>query len=260
MRKAALLLALAFPALAQQQAPDLLIVNAKLYGAEGDALAIREGRCGGVGTAEQILASAPAKTRTVDAKKHLVVPGFNDAHIHATPDPPERFVLSLNPDPTVDDLQLALGNGTEETPEETWILGTIGPKTLSDARVNAALLDKAAHNRKVLLTEFTGHGIIMSSAAMTALRLGSATDPIGGWFERDSGGRLTGKAFEYADYNVLRKLADLVSDDEAVEQLRAWADGGLRHRVPSAQTMPFLTGLRFDKLLRHNRSEERRVG
>jgi len=252
MRKAALLLALALPALAQQQAPDLLIINAKLYGAEGDALAIREGRIVAVGTTEQILASAPAKTRTVDAKKHLIVPGFNDAHIHESPMPPERFALSLNPDPTIEDLQLALGSGTDETPEETWILGTIGPKTLNDARVNAAMLDKAAHNRKVLLTEFTGHGIIMSSAAMTALRLGSAADPIGGWFERDSSGRLTGKAFEYADYNAMRKLSDIVSDDEAVEQLRAWADDALKHGVTSAQTMSMMTALRFDKLLRHN--------
>src|ERR1051325_7210483 len=139
MRKAALLLALAFPALAQQ-APDLLIINAKLYGAEGDALAIREGRIVAVGTTEQIMASVPAKTRTVDAKKHLVVPGFNEAHIPNIPMPPERFVLSLNPAPTIDDLQAAPGNATEETPEEPWIIGTIGPKLLLDARVNAAML------------------------------------------------------------------------------------------------------------------------
>jgi predicted amidohydrolase YtcJ len=251
MRKAALLLALALPALAQQS-PDLLIVNAKLFGAEGDALAIRDGRIVAVGTTEQILASAPAKTRTVDAKKHLVVPGFNDAHIHQSPMPPERFVLSLNPDPTIDDLQAALNNATEETPEEPWIVGTIGPKVLNDARVNAAMLDKVAHNRKVLLTEFTGHGLVMSSAAMAALRLGDATDPIGGWFERDANGRPTGKAFEYADYNALRKLADSVSDAEAVEQLRAWADDALKHGVTSAQTMSFMTALRLDKLLRHN--------
>jgi len=251
MRKAALLLAWALPAFAQQS-PDLLIVNAKLFGAEGDAVAIRGGRIVGVGTTEQILSTAAAKTPTVDAKKHLVVPGFNDAHIHQSPMPPERFLLSLNPDPTLEDLQLALGNATEETPEEPWIFGTIGPKVLGDARVNAAMLDKAGRNRKIVLTEFTGHGVIMSSAAMAALHLGSATDPIGGWFERDAGGRMTGKAFEYADYNVMRKLADVVGDAEAVEQLRAWTDDALKHGVTSAQTMSMMTALRFDKLLRHN--------
>src|SRR3982751_560781 len=99
MRKAALLLAWALPALAQTS-PDLLIVNAKVYGNTADAIAIREGRIVGVGTTEQILSMAAAKTPTVDAKKHLVVPGFNDAHTHQSPTPMERFVLSLNPDPT----------------------------------------------------------------------------------------------------------------------------------------------------------------
>src|SRR5438034_6509483 len=217
MRKAALLLALALPALGQQP-PDLIIINAKVYTADtanktAEAIAIRDGRIVGVGTTEQILAMAQPKTRTVDAKKHLVVPGFNDAHTHQSPTPTERFVLGLNPDPSWDDLQLALGNATEETPEGPWITGTIGPKILNDARVNAAMLDKASHNRKVILQEFTGHGLVMSSSAMQALRLGSVADPMGGWFERDAGGRLTGKAFEYADYNFNRKLADSISDE-----------------------------------------------
>ncbi len=256
MRKAALLLAWALPALAQAP-PDLVIINAKVYTADpanksAEAIAIREGRIVGVGTTAQILSMAQPKTRTIDAQKHLVVPGFNDAHTHQSPLPTERFVVGLNQDPTWDDLQLALGNATEETPEGPWIMGTIGPKILGDPRVNAAMLDKASHNRKVILEELTGHGLVMSSSAMQALRLGSAADPMGGWFERDAGGRLTGKAFEYADYNFNRKLADSISDADAAEQLQAWVDDALKHGVTSVQNMSFLTALRYDKLLRHN--------
>src|SRR5438067_7445582 len=255
MRKAALLLALALPALAQQP-PDLLIINAKVYTADpanktAEAIAIRDGRIVGVGTTEQILAMAQPKTRTVDAKKHLVVPGFNDAHTHQSPLPTERFIVGLNQDPSWDDLQLALGNATEETPEGPWIIGTIGPKILNDARVNAAMLDKASHNRKVILHEWTGHGTIMSSNAMQALRI-SGTDPMAGWFERDAGGRPTGKLFEYADYNFNRKLADSVSDADAAEELQSWIDAAPKHGVTSVQNMSFLTALRYDKLLRHN--------
>src|SRR5438034_752009 len=94
MRKAALLLALALPALAQTP-PDLIIINAKVYTADpanktAEAIAIRDGRIVGVGTTEQILAMGSPKTRTIDAKKHLVVPGFNDAHTHQTPTPADR--------------------------------------------------------------------------------------------------------------------------------------------------------------------------
>jgi len=254
MRKAALLLALALPAFAQTS-PDLLIVNAKVYTGDpakpAEAIAIREGRIVGVGTTAEILSMAPAKTPTIDAKKRLVVPGFNDAHTHQSPMPTERFAISLKEDPTWDDLQLALGNAVEETPEAPWITGTIGPKILNDARVNAAMLDKISHNRKVLLQEFTGHGLIASGNSLQILHV-NTTDPIGGWFERDSSGHATGKAFEYADYNLWRRLADNISDDDAAEQLRVWSDNALRHGVTSVQNMSFLSALRYDKLLRHN--------
>src|ERR1051326_6149463 len=243
MRKLALLLAWALPALAQTS-PDLLIINAEVYTGDpankaAEAIAMREGRIAGVGTTEQILSMAQAKTPTIDGKKHLVVPGFNDAHTHQSPTPMERFVLSLNPDPTWDDLQLALGNAVEETPEAPWIMGTIGPKILGDARVNAAMLDKTSHNRKVILQEFTGHGLIASGNALQVLHV-NTTDPIGGWFERDANGHTTGKAFEYADYNLWRRLADNISDEDAAEQLRLWADKPLRHGGTSGQNMSFL--------------------
>src|ERR1043165_6351105 len=250
MRKFALLLAwAALPALAQQ-APDLLIVNAKVYTGDpanktAEAVAIREGRIVGVGTTEQILSMAAAKTRTVDAKRHLVVPGFNDAHTHFMAMPAERFLLSLNENASLEDLQLALGNATEETPEGPWIIGTIGPKILGDARVNGAWLDKQSHNRKVLLHEFTGHGVIASNAALTALRLTGAADPAGG-------GRLTGKAFEYADDMVWRKLVESISDDDLAEQLHAYVDNALKHGVTSIQNMAYVSTLRYDKVLRHN--------
>jgi predicted amidohydrolase YtcJ len=256
MRKFALLLAWALPALAQQT-PDLLIVNAKVYTGDpanrtAEAIAIRDGRIVGVGTSEQILAMGQPKTRTVDAKKHLVVPGFNDAHTHQMPLPAERFHLSMNENPSFDDLQLALGSATDETPEGLWIIGTIGPKLLADPRVNAALIDKLSHNRKVILQEFTGHGVIASGAALAALRLGNPADPMGGWFERDASGNLTGKAFEYADDMVMRKLTETIGDDDAAEQLQAYAADALRHGVTSIQNMTYVSALRYDKLLRHN--------
>lgn len=255
MRKLAFLLAWALPALAQQP-PDLIIINAKVYTADpanrtAEAIAIRENRIVGVGTNEQILSMAQPKTRAIDAKKHLVIPGFNDAHTHQSPTPAERFVLGLNPDPTWDDLALALNNATEETPEGPWIMGTIGPKILLDPRVNQAMLDKASRQRKVILQEFTRHGLIASGNAMQVLHI-STSDPMGGWFERGADGRPTGKAFEYADDVVMRKLADGVSDDDAVEQLRAYVTDALRRGVTSIQNMSYLSALRYDKILRHN--------
>jgi predicted amidohydrolase YtcJ len=242
--------------LAQEGAPDLIITNAKVYTADpanksAEAIAIRGNRIVGVGTSEQIASMGGSRTLFVDAKKHLVVPGFNDAHTHQSPTFAEQFALSLNPDPSWEDLAAALNNATEETPEGPWIVGTIGPKLLADPNVNAAALDKASHNRKVVLREVTGHGIILSGTAMQALRV-NGSDVAGGWFGHDASGRLNGKLFEYADLNAGRRIADDVSDADATDQLRAYVNDALQHGVTTIQNMSYQSILHYDKIVRHS--------
>ena len=70
-----------------QTAPDLVIINAKARtlvsaGSTAEAVSIRNGKISAVGTTRRISALAGPKTRIIDAKGRLVLPGFNDAHIH----------------------------------------------------------------------------------------------------------------------------------------------------------------------------------
>src|SRR5687768_1783369 len=80
------LLAPAAPALAQ--APDLVLVNAKVLTVDAqfsirEALAIRDGRIAAVGTSGDIRKLAGPRTRVVDAQGRAVIPGLIDSHIHA---------------------------------------------------------------------------------------------------------------------------------------------------------------------------------
>src|SRR4051794_2969922 len=239
-----------------QSAPDVIIHHAKVFTADpahrfAQAVAIRDNKIVAVGTNAGIIAMADDKTNRIDAGGRVIVPGFNDAHTHQGPRP-EGFSLSLEQDAAWPLVSAALTNATEETPGDMWVYGTIGPKLLADPSVTAQAIDKVAPRVKVVLTSWTGHGVIMSSAAMNALRISdSAVDPAGGSFERDANHHLTGKMFEYAGWNAERRLDDSVSDSDAIEQLKTYSDQALGFGITSIQNMSMGTLSRYEKVERH---------
>ena len=69
-------------------APDLIVVNAKVYTVDpltprAQAFAIKAGRFIAIGSSDEIKALAGKRTQTIDAKQMTIVPGFIDAHNHA---------------------------------------------------------------------------------------------------------------------------------------------------------------------------------
>lgn len=70
-----------------QKPPDLIVINGVVRTMDDTAtlaraLAITEGRITAVGSSESIRSLASSTTRIVDAENRLVLPGFNDAHVH----------------------------------------------------------------------------------------------------------------------------------------------------------------------------------
>ena len=68
-------------------APDPIIVNAVIHTMDpnqptAEAVAIYRNRIMAVGSTKEIRKLAATNTRVIDAKKRLVLPGFNDAHTH----------------------------------------------------------------------------------------------------------------------------------------------------------------------------------
>ncbi|MEA2325941.1 MAG: hypothetical protein QOE68_900 [Thermoanaerobaculia bacterium] len=239
-----------------QSAPDLIIHHAKVFTGDpahrfAEAVAIQGNKIVAVGTNANITAMADGKTNRIDAQGRVVVPGFNDAHTHQGPRP-EGFVLSLDEDATWPLVSAGLANAAEETPGDIWVYGTIGPKLLADPSATAQALDKVSGNRNVILTSWTGHGTILNSGAMKALRIrDTAVDPAGGSFERDANGHLTGKMFEYAGWNAQRRLADSVSDSDAIDQLKTYSDEALGFGITSIQNMSMEPLAHYEKIERH---------
>src|SRR5712691_9232511 len=66
---------------------DLIIINARIHTMDqgrplAEAVAISGNRIIAVGTTKEIRRLVGANTRVIDAKSQLVLPGFNDAHVH----------------------------------------------------------------------------------------------------------------------------------------------------------------------------------
>jgi predicted amidohydrolase YtcJ len=82
---------------------DVVITNAKVWTVDSnhpaaDGVAIIGDRIAAVGSAADIDAWRGSETRVIDAGGHLVLPGFNDAHVHFIEGGmlrPENFVIAL---------------------------------------------------------------------------------------------------------------------------------------------------------------------
>ena len=227
-------------------APDLVLLGGKIFTADStkpwaEAIAIRGDRIVAVGAEADVRALVGAPTRVIELGGRVVVPGFNDAHDHLGPSLTDReIVMDANPipDPAFalvrDSLRAAVGR----SPAGTWLGVFIGPAVLSDPAARRAALDVVAPEHPVVLQAWTGHGLILNSAALTATGLDDrAEDPLGGRLERDGAGRLTGLLEEYADFGGWRRLAARYPDSVLVAALRNRAEAAVAMGITSIQNM-----------------------
>src|SRR5437016_13831077 len=88
---------------------DLIVHGGKVWrGKElpaAAALAVKDEKLVAVGTDEAVLAWRGPKTRVVDLKGRLVIPGFDDAHVHLLAG--GRLFLSIDLRPSKDEADLA---------------------------------------------------------------------------------------------------------------------------------------------------------
>ena len=236
------------------QAPDIILHHANVFTADpsnptAQAVAIRGDRIVAVGSDEDIRPTAGPKTRLYDLKGRMVIPGINDAHTHLSPLPSAWVVPGDGPEMTSEALRAAVASAIEESPRDLWVMAMIGPRILNDPTMTRAGLEKLAPGHKILLREFTGHAAILSNAALAAAGVADdAEDPVGGWYERDSAGKVNGKLHEYAAYNAMRRIAMTTSDADAAQQFDLFARDALQYGITSIQNMSFLTRARFVKV------------
>jgi predicted amidohydrolase YtcJ len=238
------------------QAPDVILVDGKIFTGNraqpyAEALAISQSRITAVGSNAEIRRLAGRGTRRIDLDGRTVVPGFNDAHTHFHVKPRATRLEFRSMEPTWAEVSDALRAAVKKTPAGHWIIGQVGGTAYGDRKLNRASLDRIARDHPVVIETFYGHGTVVNTAAMKLLGIAERpADPLAGSYERDpASGRFNGRANEYANWIINRKLADLVSDTDALADLKRMGAEAAAFGVTTLQVMPMMRIERFVRLL-----------
>ena len=212
------------PAAAQQQASaDTVIVHAKIYTVNprqpwAEAVAIRGGKIVAVGSDKEIAAYQGASTTVIDAKQHMLLPGFIDNHVHFMGGSARLEQVSLDDAKTVGEFQKMIRDFAAQHPEKKWIQGMgwyydiFGTSGMPDKK----LVDEAVASRPVFLRAYDGHSAIANSEALRIAGITRDTpDPPNGTIVRDpASGEPTGVLKESAGALVEQLIPKLTREEQ----------------------------------------------
>jgi predicted amidohydrolase YtcJ len=182
-------------------------VNEKQPWAE--ALAIRGDRIVAVGSDKEIEAYRGSSTQVIDAAGRLVLPGFEDCHIHFMDGSLGLTEVDLNDASSVAEIQKRVKAYAAAHPDEPWItgMGWTYPTFGAVALPNKKILDDVVPDRPVYLVAFDGHSSWANSKALAIAGITKQTpDPPNGKIVRDPNGEATGALKESAGELVGGKM------------------------------------------------------
>jgi predicted amidohydrolase YtcJ len=200
-----------------QPPADTVLRASALFDAPQDAasVAISGERITAVGTWDEVREHVGSSTRVLEAPGGLILPGFQDAHIHTAEG---GRVLSLCDLHDVSGLQGYLAAVTayaQAHPDRPWIEG--GGWAMSDfpnGYPHRAALDKILPDRPVFLQNSDAHDAWVNTRALAAAGIDQDTpDPPKGRIGRDRDGQPSGVLHEAA----MGLVAELLPDPSASE-------------------------------------------
>jgi len=226
-------------------APDLIIVNAVVHTMDpnqptAEALAIYGNRIMAVGSTKDIRKLAGSNTRTIDAKKRLVLPGFNDSHTHFLSGGFQLSSVDLRDANSQKEFAERIRTFAAKLPAGSWIKGgDWDHERWPDAKLpTKELIDSFTPETPVFVNRLDGH---MALANSLALRLAGVTrqtlDPPGGVIVRDpKTGEPTG-ILKDAAQGFVWKVISPSSFDEKLAAARAATNYAAGLGVTSVQDM-----------------------
>lgn len=202
MKKIALLFALVSAAACRSTSPspDLILAGGRVFTSDRarpwvQAVAITGASIAAVGSDSDLRALASTRTRVIELRGRVVIPGINDAHLHQ-PWSVNTSNLEIPDTSTVDDVFARVGDATKRLTPGTLISASIPIGLIGDARLNRDALDAIAPHHPVMLGSMTGHAVLHNTAALRMRGIADdEKDVHGGWYGRP-GGRLDGWATE----------------------------------------------------------------
>ncbi|PWU16587.1 MAG: amidohydrolase [Verrucomicrobia bacterium] len=235
----------AAPAKDQSVPADLLILNGSIHTMDkehptAEALAVIGNRIAAVGSSKELRELRGPKTRVIDAGGKLVLPGFNDAHVHFLMGGFSLANVDLRDAQSPEEMARRLGEYAKKLPKGRWILGGDWDheKWPGAPLPTKEMIDAATPDHPVWVNRLDGH---MALANTLALKLAGVTretkDPPGGVIVRDAKtGEPTGVLKDGAESLVERAIPDKTFDEKHIAAC-AGTDFAARMGVTSVTDM-----------------------
>ncbi|MFI1840153.1 amidohydrolase [Streptomyces olivaceoviridis] len=186
------------------------------------ALAVSGGRITAVGHDEVRELIGPG-TEVVDLVGKLLLPGFQDAHIHAVGGGTELAACDLTGTVSAADCLARIRAYAEAHTDQEWITGSGWSMESFDGGLPTRhLLDTAVPDRPVYLTNRDHHGAWANTRALELAGLDrDSPDPADGRIEREPDGAPSGMLQEGATALVARLIPPVTAADRLAGLLRA---------------------------------------
>jgi predicted amidohydrolase YtcJ len=201
---------------------DLVLTGGAVYTVDAartwaQAVAISGGRIAAVGTDAEMRPHVGPRTEVVNLRGRMVLPGFQDAHVHASGGGLERSQCDLTGVHTREGYLAAIRSYADRNPGAAWIAGGgWGMDVFPGGVPSKEDLDRVVPDRPVFLSNRDHHGAWVNSRALALAGIDATTpDPPDGRIERTAAGEPQGTLHEGA-MNLVHRVAPGVTLDEQV--------------------------------------------
>ena len=219
---------LAMTASAQSRpAADLIIIKAKVWTVDknrptAQAVAVLGDRIVAVGSNADVEAWRGPATKVIDAGGKLLLPGFNDSHVHFVSGGLQLEQVQLNDTTSKEEFVRRIGERAKQTPKGEWMLDGDWDETkwTPPQLPTKELIDPVTGDTPVFLSRYDGHMALANSAALRLAGVTAQTaEPAGGMIVRDANGNPTG-ALKDAAMELVNKLIPPLSHEQRLKAVK----------------------------------------
>jgi predicted amidohydrolase YtcJ len=222
----------------------LIITNAAVYTVDkqhptAEAVAIIGDRIVAVGSSAEIDVWHGPETKVIDARRKLVLPGFNDAHVHFIQGGAQLDQVQLTDAASPEEFAKRIAAQAKKTPKGEWILGgrwdeTKWPKQELPTK---ELVDGVTGSTPIFVDRYDGHEALANSEAMKLAGVDAKTKDVpGGVIVRNASGNPTG-IFKDAAQELIYKAIPPMSHEQRVRAARRALEHAASLGVTSVQHM-----------------------
>jgi predicted amidohydrolase YtcJ len=223
---------------------DVIVTNAKVWTGDtsqprAEAMAIIGDRIVAVGTVAEIDQWRGPRTSVIDAAGRLVLPGFNDAHVHFSSAGANLDNVKLNDAASPEEFIRRIGEYAKRLPKGEWMVGgnwdeQIWPSPLLPTR---QMIDAVTPDTPVFISRHDGHMALANSLALKLAGVDAKTPEVpGGTIVRDSNGNPTG-ILKDAAMSYVWKAVPSMSAERRLRAIRAALAHAASVGVTSVQDM-----------------------